>query len=257
MKNIKTHRITRMKMIFCVMFTALSLLFSTNISASEQIRIDTVQMAPLGFFAKDGKSTGFFYDMSNLIAREAGFSYQNRIVPFARIVYELENGDADFGILYRSEKNDKVTLPVSPVFSFKNIVVGLKGTTFDSLQSLHGKKVARVRGAIYDENFNKDDAIIKADTVDYRDGIRTVIHKMADATILTEIGFLFSIKQLGYPKADFGEPFVLNTKEVWVQFSKTAAKDGKNDKRIAALKTAIETLKKTDAFQNLFRKYTN
>ena len=247
MKKIKTHCITRMGMVCCV----LSLLFSTDISASEQLRIDTVQMAPLGF-VKDGKSTGFFYDMGNLIAKEAGFSYQNRIVPFARVIHELENGDADFGILYRSEKNDKVTLPVSPVFSFKNIIIGLKGTSFDALQSLHGKKIARVRGARYDENFDKDDAIIKMGTVDYRDSIRRVVHKMADATILTEIGFLFSIKQLGYPKADFGEPFVLNTKEVWVQFSRTAA----NDKKIAALKAAIERLKKNDSFRHLFRKYT-
>ncbi len=238
--------------ICCMMGVALLLMPGTELSAAERLRIDTVQMAPFGFFSKDGKSRGFLYDVSNRIAEETGFSYENRIVPFARMLHELETGKADFSIFFRSQKNDQIIVPISPVFSLKNIVIGVKGANFDSLKSLHGKKVARVRGAKYDESFDNDAEIEKVDTRDYSDGVKMVLHKRVDAAILPEIGFLFTLTQLGHSEKDFGEPLVLNTKKLWVQFARATA----DDKKIAALKAAIEKILKDDTVQNLFRKYT-
>lgn len=243
------HRIT--VSVCCVMLAVLSLPLPP-LSASELLRIDTIQMAPLGFFTEDGKSAGFFYDLANRIAEEAGFSYQNRIVPFARMINEIESGEADVSIFYRSEKNDKLTIPISALFSLKNIIIGGKGTKFDSVQSLHGKKVARVRGARYDESFDSDPAIKMIETVDYKDSLRMLVHQIADAAVMPETGFLFTVKQTGYSKADFGEPLVLNTKEAWLQFSETAA----DDKKISALKTAAEKVLKDETIQSLLRKYT-
>ncbi|QTA93959.1 substrate-binding periplasmic protein [Desulfonema magnum] len=133
--------------LICLMLLICSLvLINTHSSASEQLRIDTIQLPPFGFFTEDGRSTGFLYDMGSRIAEEAGFPYKNRIVPFARMVMELEQGRADFGLFFRSEKNDKIIIPVLHIASFKNVVISLKDTKYKSLESLHGKLVARVRG---------------------------------------------------------------------------------------------------------------
>jgi ABC-type amino acid transport substrate-binding protein len=220
-------------------------------STAEELRIDTIQMPPFGFVTKDGQNTGLLYDISNRIAEETGLPYTNQIVPFARMVGELERGDADFSMFYRSTKNDQITIPVAALVPIKNIVIGVKGTQFDSLESLHGKLVARVRGARYDEAFNQDDAIQKFDTIDYAQGITMLMNKRVDACIGPEIGLLFTAKQLGYAREDFGEPLVLNTKDLWVQYSKAAA----DDEKIAALKAAIDKLMQDGTIQALVDKY--
>jgi polar amino acid transport system substrate-binding protein len=237
-------------MIGCMLL--ISLFCNADISASEQpIRIDTILLSPFGFLNEDGKRTGFFYDIGSQIAKEAGFSYENSIVPFARMVHNLKNGNSDFSIFLRSKENDKIAVPIAPVFSLTNIIVGLKGTKFDSLQSLYGKTVARVRGARYDKLFDNNTAIKIIDTGDYSESIRILVHKRIDAVIITKMGFLFTLQQLGYSKGDFSDPFILNTKDAWVQFSKTTA----DDTKIAALKEATERILKGDTIQNLFNKY--
>ena len=234
MQNLHTFRMV-WKTMSCWMIVAICLmLVHPGGSMAEELRIDTIQMPPLGFVTEDGQNTGLLYEISNRIAEETGLSYTNQIVPFARMIAELERGDADFSIFFRSAKNDQISIPVATLLSLKNIVIGLKGTQFDSLESLHGKLVARVRGAIYDDAFNQDDAIKKFDTIDYAQGITMLMNKRVDACIGPEIGLLFTAKQLGYARENLGEPLVLNTKDAWMQYSKAAA----DDEKIAALKAA-------------------
>lgn len=46
--------------------------------------------------------TGMMYEIGNLIAAEAGFTYTNEIIPYARTVLVVASGDAD--LLALSEK---------------------------------------------------------------------------------------------------------------------------------------------------------
>ncbi len=252
MQLIKRKGINLRNLICLILLICSLVLINTDSSASEQLRIDTIHLYPFGFFTEHGKSTGLLYDMGNLIAQEAGFSYKNRIVPFARMIMELEHGKADFGLFFRSEKNDKIVIPVSHVLLFKNVVMSLRGAKYESLESLHGKlKVPGFRGARYDESFEKDNLINKYDTTDYHESIRLLFKKRVDAIIGPEIGLLFTAKEFGYSKKDFCEPLVLNTKEVWMQFSKKTAEEKKTD----ALKSAVEKLLQGGTIQNLTKKY--
>ncbi len=230
------------------------LIFCDNSSASEPLKIVTIDLAPFGFLTEEGQKTGMLYEMGNQIAQEAGFTYENRIVPFARLIEELSTGRADAGIFLHSRENEKLAVKVANIFTLKNIVIGLKGTAFKSLNDLHGKTVATVRGAIYDEAFTADTAIIKYETTDYQQSLRMLVHKRIDAVIGPEIGLMFTAKMSDYPKETFGDPLVLNTKETWLQFSRKTAEENKD--KIAALKAAAEKLLQHGDINAVMNRYT-
>lgn len=241
-----------MKKIFLISGTLICIIgLAVSVSVAEQLRILTVQMAPFGFLTEDGKSTGMLYDISNRIAEEAGFSYKNKVVPFTRLTKKLEYGKADFGIFFISKANSKAAKKVIPIIPLENIVVGLKGSEIKSLKALHGKLVARVRNAKYDESFSADSAILKYDTNNYQHSIKMLIKKRVDAMIGPRTGLFFAAKKIGYSEDTFCEPLILNTKYAWLQYSRVAS----DEKKIAALKTAAEKLLKADTIQGLVDKY--
>ncbi|MCP4346214.1 MAG: transporter substrate-binding domain-containing protein [Desulfobacterales bacterium] len=241
-----------MKKLFLISATVLCLVVLTvSVSVAEQLRIVTIQMAPFGFFTKDKKSTGMLYDIGGRIAKEAGFSYKNKIVPFARMIKNLKDGDADYGIFFVSEANSKVAKKVARVIPLENIIIGLKGTEIKSLKDLHGKKVARVRNAKYDETFASDSEILKYDTNNYQDSIKILLRKRVYAMIGPRTGLFFAAKKMGHSEDSFGIPLILNTKDTWLQYSRKTS----DDKKIAALKTATEKLLKDDTIQSLVDKY--
>ncbi len=116
--------------------------------AGEIIRVRTMEVPPWGFVNEKGEASGVFSDIASAIAKEANLSFENKIVPYRRIMYDLETGDADLIMLYPNEKLKKIALPVAPLFIVENIVMGLKGTKYQSPDDLHGKTVGHVRAQI-------------------------------------------------------------------------------------------------------------
>lgn len=249
----KNRFLIKLKSLIYYLFTlSFMLLSGADAADSEALKIVTVQMAPFGFFTEDGNSTGLLYEMSNRIAEAAGFSYINRIVPFARLIAELESGESDFGIFLHSTKNEQAAVKVAALFPLENAVIGLKGTRIKSLEDLHGKTVAIVRGARYDDGFDADAAIIKYETKDYHHSVRMVVYKRLEAMIGPKIGLLFTAKQMGYSADIFDDPLILNTKDAWLQFSRKKTADNKTIKR---LKAASEQLLKDNTITRLIDNY--
>ncbi|WP_163341052.1 ABC transporter substrate-binding protein [Desulfopila sp. IMCC35008] len=233
-------------------FILFLLIFIPDFAFSESVRIATVEMPPFGFFAEDGKSTGVLYEISNKIAEEAGFSYTNIIVPFPRLINELEMGAKDCGIFLESSKHDKIALKVAFILPLENVVIGRKGTDFKFLSDLHGKTVATVRNAKYDTAFTADKNIQKYQTNGYEQSIQMVISGRLDAMIGPSMGLLFTEKRMGYSKDMFGKALILNTKNAYMQYSLKSA----DKKKTEALKAATERLHKNGIIQEIINKYS-
>lgn len=244
-------RIEKLVVVSSFLLTSAVGLLTMSSAASEPLRITTIRVAPFGFVMDDGTPTGFLYELSNRLAEEAGVPYTNEIVPFATMLNKLATGQSDVSLFFRSETNDPLVVPVSTLMSLSNVIRGRKGSTFDSLESLHGKTVARVRGARYDEAFNQDVAIKKRDSHNYEESLKLLREHRVDAVILPDVGFLYTAKRLGYRLEEFGEPFVLNADELWIQYSKVSA----NADMIAALKAAAERLLRDGSIQTLLNRY--
>lgn len=220
--------------------------------ADEPFRIDTIQASPLGFVTADGQSKGLYFEIGNRVAEAAGLSFTNRVVPFARAITALENGDADMSMFFRREGNPRL-VPLAKVYVLKNIVIGRKGTRFETFADLQGKEVAKMRRTDYGEAFEKDSAIAMVEINNYAQGIAMLMEDRVDAVVGPEIGLFFSARQSGYGRELFSAPLEVSRREVWVQVSAATVDEAKQ----AALKAAIELLLADGAIQQIIEKYTS
>jgi ABC-type amino acid transport substrate-binding protein len=100
------------------------------------------------------------------------------------------------------------------------VVFGRAGDKYTSLEELHGKLVAHLRGAHYDDAFAADKAIKKYYTTSYQHSLDMFLKKRVDAIIAPKLGILFAAKRRGMPLDMFGEPLMLNYKISYLFFSK-------------------------------------
>lgn len=237
---------------FALALILLAVLITSSATMSQTLKIVTIQLSPFGFMTEDNKPTGMMYEISNLIAKEAGLSYENRIVPYVRTSYAVANGTADFVLRFTNKQLQKDAIQVVSVVAMQNIVVGLAGSEYRSLSDLHGKTVANLKGAIFDKQFTADVQILKYDVRDYGQGLKMLFAKREiDGVIGSNVGVYYSALKLGYSPNQLSKPLALSSKHFWLHFSK------KNEDKIviAALKDAIERLKEKGAIKKIINKY--
>ncbi|MBX9912598.1 MAG: transporter substrate-binding domain-containing protein [Pseudomonadaceae bacterium] len=227
-------------------------LYLAGMSAlARELRIDTIAVAPFGFYTAAGQPTGIMYELGNLIAREAGFSATNQIVPYAQTVIEVKHGAADFVLRYGNDELTEVAIQVASVLSLPTIVLGLPSAQFRSLEDLHGMTVGVLRGGRFDQRFEADIAIRKYPVLDYQQMVKMLMAKHLDAGIGSTVGIYYSASQLGLKQTQLGVPLVLSEQHFVLHFSRKTA----DDATIAALQTAVERLKQRNAIAPLVDKY--
>jgi ABC-type amino acid transport substrate-binding protein len=232
-------------------FFVTAILFFNSTVAAEPLRIATLQIMPYGFIDRQDKTVGILYDLTCKIAEEAGFPYTNKLYPFMRIVQMMKNGSADITITLPHKSMKEVAVPILSVVPSENVVIGPKGSKFNSLKDLHGKTVGVIRGASYDDSFSADSAIRKCPIDKYNNCIKMMFRQRVDAIAGVKWGILYAGKNNGYEKNDFGKPLLLNTDYGWLFFSKKTA----DDETLAKLKSAAEKIIKNGTVQNIIAKY--
>lgn len=229
----------------------LLMLFTSPTAMSKTLNIATIKVAPFGFFTEDKKPTGMMYEISNLIAEEAGLPYINRILPYARTSYKVASGEFDFVLRYSNEQLSQEAIQVVSVVTMNNIVVGLAGVEYDSLKDLHGKVVANVRGAIFDKQFSADSKILKDETHDYNQGLKMLFTHRVDGIIGSNVGIYYTAHKMNYLPAQLGKPLFLSSQDFYLHFSKKNA----DEKIITALRDATIRLKKKGSIQKIIDRY--
>lgn len=218
--------------------------------AARPLRIATIQSPPLGYVSDNGESRGLYFEIASRIAETAGFSYTNRVLPFARAITSLEHGEADMSVFFRREGNSRL-VPLAAVYVLKIVAIGAQGTRFNTLVDLYGKNVAKMRRTDYGPSFENDPAITKVETNNYLQGIVMLMEGRVDAAVGPEIGFFFAARQAGYAREHFGPPLEVGRREVWVQASAATV----DVTRQAALRAAIKTLLADGTIQKIIEKY--
>ena len=238
------------KVLFLIVFL-FAISFSSVFAAT--LKIETMDVAPLGFLGADGKPTGVLYEVSNLIAKEAGIPYENILSSYSRMVKDLEDGNASFILrLYGNEDLDKNCIQIAQIaIPLQTIIVGTGGTSFKTLDDLHGKTVGILRGSVLDEKFSADKLINKYEVNDYTQMLKMLTTKRLDAVVGSAMGLYYEAQKLGMKKGELGIPFVLSTGYNKLFFSKKLA----DENTIAALKAAVDRLNKQGAFTKIFNKY--
>lgn len=227
------------------------IVFSTSASA-KTLNIVTIELAPFGFFTSNNQSSGMMFEISNLIAEEAGLDYRNRVVPYARSSQEVASGSADFVLRFSNEVLEQHAIQVAAVVEMKNIVIGRSGTEYKALTDLHGKRVANLQGAVFDKAFQRDQQILKYDVKDYGVGLKMMFaDRGIDGVIGSHVGVFYTALKMGISPNNLGMPLELSSQNFWLHYSKATA----DEKTISALKSAIQRLQERGAFTEVIDKY--
>jgi ABC-type amino acid transport substrate-binding protein len=215
------------------------------------IKIETINVAPFGFLGADGKPTGIWFEIGNLVTQEAGLPSENVLTPYARTVQDLTDGTADIVIRFSNEQLEKSAIPVGHIVPLPTVVVSLKGSSFKGTADLRGKTIGILRGGLYGADFSGDELIKKFEASDYNQEISMLSAQRLDGAAGTAIGLYYEANKHGLSKEQMGEQLVLGTQDIILLFSKKNA----DDKTVAALKAAIDKLQKEDAFAKVISKY--
>lgn len=231
----------------------LTLSWTAPSALAKELRIVTIASAPFGFLDQAGTPSGMMYEISNLIAAEAGFTYTNQITPYPRTALAVARGDADFVLRYGSAELSTGAIQVARILSLPTIVVGKPSSRFRTLSDLHHKLVGTPRGGRFDEAFDDDEAIKKYPVSDYSQMLRMLLSDRLDAALGSSVGLFYNAQLLGIKKEQLGQPLVLSTQTFELHFSKTTA----DEETIAALKSAVARLKSRHAIKKIIDKYVS
>lgn len=216
---------------------------------AQTLRIDTINIPPYGFTDATGKPTGAWYEIGNRIAEEAGLTYTNTIVPFARAAMEMKNGSADMVIRYGSGDILDYATPVDTVVNLPIILFSNVKDSYSALSAMHGKTVGELRGANVLESL--DTQVIRYDNNDYASMLKMVKAGRLDGVIGFAPGFVYTIKSENLSTTAFGKPVKVGEKPVSLFVSKKMAHPGMQ----AKLQAALQKLKTQGVIQRIFDKY--
>ncbi|XQW85295.1 substrate-binding periplasmic protein [Thalassotalea piscium] len=196
---------------------------SFSVFASERVvQIGTIGFVPYGI-NDQGRLSGLYYDLANMIVANAGYTSNNMIRPYARIVKELKLGTLDLTIMFRNSDLDEFVDYIAPLQPQKVVAMSLKGNRFNHIKELSGKTIIYIRGAKFTELFEQVDTVNKYQVIDYLHGIKMLIAGRADVII----GSLHPIKRAANALEQkdniiiyFDEPLLLALRTPWVQVSK-------------------------------------
>ncbi len=216
-----------------------------------KIEIRTIGIPPYGI-QTDSDSSGSYFDTANLVAKEAGYQANNYIYPYARIVNELKSGQTDMTIMFKYKELEPYVVYVAPLEALKNVVVGLKGTNFDTFNSLKGKSFAYLRGAKFSDDMDNDPEIYKVITDDFVQGLNMLRAGRVDGIVGPLDPILSAAKKLDFNDDIFGVPFVVSERTPWLQVSKKSLER----LSIKKLNQIFLNLKSNNKLKNIRDKYT-
>ncbi|MGF1743279.1 transporter substrate-binding domain-containing protein [Vibrio profundum] len=219
---------------------------------AQPLKITTVDIVPGGFVGKNGRPAGMFYDVANKIAETAKVPYLNVLKPYARVVKDLESGEADITLLVSNPNLEGKVIKVAPIFTDKNVLVGKPSLNIRSFEDLHGKKVAIIRGVIYSTKFELDKNINKVEVNNYRQSVGLFLKGRVDAIIGPTLPLGHELNNYGYDWDDLGTPYVISSKQIWLFMSNKS--NMKN--MVNKLSDSVSLLHRNGGIEEIVFKYT-
>ncbi|MDG3087896.1 transporter substrate-binding domain-containing protein [Vibrio hannami] len=187
----------------------LALVFITNGSAfAKDIVVAAVEVSQRGFWGEDGTAQGSSVEITNTVAQAANIQVKNVIMPYPRILHNLEVGKVDLALLVPNDKVTKVAIPLVHLQNVDFIIVGKRGTELNNVEDLTGKRVGYLRSSRISEKILENLDVINVEGDQYTHMIQMLMHDRIDAMVAAKYTFNYSLKELGYTWNDLSAPFL-------------------------------------------------
>jgi len=216
------------------------------------LQVRTIGVSPYGIVSANS-SSGIYYDLAEMLADETGYKAEHYIYPYARIIHELKSGQTDVTIMFKYQELEEFVTYIAPLPSIKNVVVGLKGKKFPSIDALQGKSIAYLRGAKFSQIIDNDPSIDKHYTKDFRKAVEMLAVGRVDAIIGPYEALLVAANEVGFSAGFLGKPLVVSERVPWLQISKKS----QHKASISKLLLTFQKILQRGELDILRRKYTS
>ena len=236
-----------MKNIILILYFMLIPLF---VQAEEKLRVGLFNIVPYAYLDK-GKLTGITYDIIQNIEKELNIPIEVQLLPYKRMLIDLELGKIDFAIFFLSDQSASFSEKLIAMYDLETVIFGkknLKILTHDDLLSLH---LATPLGVNYNAKLTKEKQLNITRVRDYQNAIFMLEYDNIDAIIAPKEIIKYQLKLLNMSLAEFGEPYILTTNTAWIQFSNKSLKHEYKD----VLRDSADKLLKSGKIDAIIQKY--
>jgi len=196
----------------------LSFLFSTY--AYSDVKVALFDIAPFSYINDKGELDGVVYKLCRKIEKESGLKFDYSLVPYARAIKLLSDGEVDFAVFYPSSKYDGYFNKLAPTLGNYNYMVSLKNLHLSSLKDIGEKKIGLIRGARYSEEFDK---LKKPGVVflqDYSKVFNMLLLNRIDIAVISSAAFEYFIKLQDVNAVEKFNIFTINLQPNWIHINK-------------------------------------
>jgi len=218
--------------------------------AEEKLRAGLFNIVPYAYIKND-KITGITYDIIQNLQKESNIKIETKLLPYKRMLNDLELGKIDFGIFFLSDYSESFSEKLIAMYDLETIVIGKKDLKISSHEDLLKLHLATPLGVNYNAKLSIDNQLKITRVQDYKNAILMVDNGNIDAIIGPKEILAYQLKLLGMNINNFGKPYTLITNTAWIQFSDKSKKQ-KNKK---ALKDAAKKLLQNGKIDEVIQKY--
>lgn len=227
-------------------------LLSTQFTnASSGLHASIFDIAPWGYRGADNKIKGIERDIIYAISKDIGEDIEINLVPYKRMMRNLEIGETDFSIFFRSPASEKSGEPLVKWGSLDIIVVSLKGYNIRKYEDLKYHRIAVRLGGHFGKKFDNDKTLKKINSSNYSQGIQQLKQRNVTAIVGTAATLYYEFQKQGLSEKDLSEPYFLTKKEDWLHFSRKSKKQFMKKKLVKSVKKLI----KNGTFEKLYLNY--
>ncbi|MFE8072037.1 transporter substrate-binding domain-containing protein [Marinobacteraceae bacterium S3BR75-40.1] len=151
---------------------------------------------PWGYAGSNGEPAGLIVDFIHHLSDLSGVEFAEHLRPHSRAILELEEGKADFAVLFATPKSESIGISLGHVVNMRVFVVALAAhDPVESLDDLAGKQVGYIRGTFYGPGFNQHPAIERVAVKNMAQGLEILKYGRLDAMVGTDRALLAGLQK--------------------------------------------------------------
>lgn len=164
----------------------------------------TAEVWPWGYRDAEQLPAGKASELATRLAESAGLGIENRVLPYQRVLYEFQQGQADFAILFENPDLDSFAVNLGEVIQTVVYLVALRDSPLElELGSLAGKKVGHIRGTVYGNAFDQDEGIVRVPVSNMEQAIDMLKRRRLDALVSSDFAFSNTLSAMGLTNTEF------------------------------------------------------
>lgn len=216
------------------------------------LRIGTLELPPYGFISDTGEKQGVLYELNEEIGKRSGLPYTNVILPYARMVLKLRQGELD---LISSQPHSSALAAGSKLaiqFNINVVAATAKDSSIAKLEDFKDKVVLYHLGATYPELDHLPRKIHRVPDYALMPAMLTV-RKDVDGAVFSEPAYYYLLRTLGLHFSEFGPTILVSPdREQWIFVRKDMPQDQRN-----CLRKIVDDLRNEHMFERLLQRLKN